>query len=205
MASRGKRIASNQRAQLYSLKGVECSADRIVAIFNLKRGRQLIMMIGLPASGKSTLAEKFVEAGWVRLNKDALRLELYGDEANLGDVKEVNRLFYSRLEEALKAGRNVLVDNLNFNESYRKGPIEMARSYGYASITNLLLNVPVEECIRRNAGRSRQVPEQVIRDFAVTMYGVGYPRLHEGQLLALGSGSAVGQYVVERLRKGSQP
>lgn len=203
MASRGRKLASHQRASLWALKGLETDAERIVSIFNLKKGRQLIMMIGLPASGKSTLADKFVEKGWVRLNKDALRLELYGDESNLGDVKEVNRLFYSRLEEALKAGRNVLVDNLNFNASYRKGPIEMARSYGYAAINNLLLNVPADECLRRNKGRARQVPENVIREIAVIMYGDGYPRPSEGQLLVLGSGSAPGRYVVQRLRKAT--
>lgn len=203
MVSRGQKIASKQRANLWSLKGMEVDADRIVSIFNMKKGGQLVMMIGLPASGKSTLAEKFVEAGWVRLNKDALRQELYGDEAELGDMKVINRLFYSRLEEALKAGRNVLVDNLNFNMFYRKGPIEMARSFGYRHITNLLLNVPADECVRRNKGRARQVPENVIHEVAAMMYGDGYPRPFEGQLLVLGSGSGVGLYIVERLRKSN--
>jgi predicted kinase len=142
---------------------MEVSAAAIIKAFDsVNRGNgQLIMMVGLPASGKSTISDALVAAGWVRLNKDTLRKELYGDEAIQGDVKEVNRLYYQRLEEALVARKRIVVDNINLNYFFRKGTIERARLEGYRDISNVVLKVPVEECIRRNAGRERKVPDEV--------------------------------------------
>lgn len=185
------------------LKGREVSAEEILAAFEQARGKagSVVMLVGMPASGKSTLSAPFEAAGWIRLNKDALRKELYGDEAAKGDLKEVNSLFYKRLEEALAGNLCLLVDNLNHNQHYRRGPIARAREAGYTEITNLVLDVPVEECVRRNASRARKVPEQVIRDVGAEIAG-NLPTRSEGRLLVIQPGSTPGRFIVKQARSG---
>ena len=159
------------------------------------------MLIGLPASGKSTISEAFEKLGWLRLNKDSLRKELYGDEGIQGVFKEVNSLFYERLEAALKAGRNVLIDNTNVSTLHRKGPLAMAADYGYHHITHVFLDVPVEECMRRNSLRDRKVPDEAFAELAhaLTWEG-GIPKREEGNLVVLNPGRERHEFLVKRVR-----
>jgi|GEM_PF-948495 len=163
---------------------------------------RMVFLIGLPASGKSTISDAFEKAGWLRFNKDALRKELYGDESKLGNAKEVNALFYSRLEEALRQGRNVLIDNTNVNTLHRKGSLAMAEQYGYDRITHVFLDVPLEECLRRNALRERKVPEEAMRQLAESLTWPGsVPSAKEGDLIVLKPGDAIGDFLVDRVRQ----
>jgi len=162
---------------------------------------QMVLLIGLPASGKSSISAAFEKAGWVRINKDALRLELYVDESTLGVPREISALFYKRLEEALKNGRNVLIDNTNISPLHRKGPIAMAGDYGYTRVTHVLLDVPLQECLRRNRLRARQVPEAALIEMAEALtWKGGVPSRREGHLVVLKPGRAVGEFFVDRVR-----
>lgn len=205
-------IRGNRGGSVFAgLRGREVALSSIMNAFDqtwAKRKRfaagnvgtgMLVMLIGLPASGKSTLTEAFESRGWLRLNKDSIRKELYGDEAILGDPKEVNRVFYERLEAACRQSRRIVVDNLNLNQFYRKGPIATAREHGYVDISNIVLDVPVDECVRRNALRARQVPEAVIRQHAMTLKA-GFPSQAEGRLLVLANAPSQGGASVNRNR-----
>lgn len=201
-----------RRSQFATMRGKDVAVAAIVRAFTMASDRRrrlarsgeitgsAIMLVGLPASGKSTLTDAFVAAGWVQLNKDAIRLELYGDASVLGDKDEVNRIFYERLEAACKANRNVVVDNININYFFRKGPIKAVREAGYFDVTNVVLDVPLEECLKRNAGRDRKVPEDQIRQLAATLHGGGMPTAREARLLVLSPGSARNRFVVHKWR-----
>ena len=202
----------DSRSPFAAMRGKEVSVGALINAFVTtsrkrrrfpRRGQSsglLVMMIGLPASGKSTLTDAFRAAGFVHLNKDAIRQELYGDASAVGDVKEVNRLFYSRLEEACQASANIVVDNLNLNFFYRRGPAACAREHGYADITNIVLDIPLEECLKRNANRDRKVPEEVIRQHAQTLRA-GFPTSAEGRLVVLGNSlTSRDRFVVKRVR-----
>jgi predicted kinase len=162
---------------------------------------RMVLLIGLPASGKSTISSAFEKAGWVRLNKDSLRKELYGDESVAGNLREVSGLFYRRLEEALQNGRNVLIDNTNVSPLHRKGPLATALVHGYTRITHVFLDVPVEECLRRNSLRDRKVPEAAIRELAEALtWKGGVPTRSEGHLVVLKPGSNPSDFLVDRVR-----
>ena len=60
----------------------------------------LIVMCGLPASGKSTYSQWLEESGvFKRVCPDKIRGELYGDENIQGDGKQVFAIAHARLKD----------------------------------------------------------------------------------------------------------
>lgn len=120
---------------------------------------RFIMMVGLPGSGKSTYAKKHFE-DFVILESDALREELLGDAESQAN----NALIFSEMEKraisALLDGRNVVYDATNIDEQNRKNLLSKlpcgVRKEAF------VLQAPISVCLRRNASRSRHVPEAVI-------------------------------------------
>ena len=77
---------------------------------------KLMVLKGLPASGKSTFAKELEKEGYVRVSKDDIRVdsELFPDGYNFKNkghekrvIKERNRI----VTEALQAEKNVIVDD----------------------------------------------------------------------------------------------
>lgn len=74
-----------------------------------------IILIGLPASGKSTYAEKIKNDNTVVLSSDSIRKEIYGNESIQGNPKEIFDTLYSRMRSALSENKDVIVDATNIN------------------------------------------------------------------------------------------
>ncbi|MBD2539342.1 AAA family ATPase [Coleofasciculus sp. FACHB-SPT36] len=125
---------------------------------------RLILLIGLPCSGKSSLAQQLVaERPQHRLiATDAIREQLFGDEAIQGSWllvwSEVQRQFSQAVEEK----RQAIFDATNAARKHRREAIATSRDRGFTHITGLWLDTPVQECLERNRLRLRQVPEEVI-------------------------------------------
>ena len=126
---------------------------------------KLILLIGPPAAGKSTFAGKFLEltADVVYLNADSIRKELYGNEDTQGDGSVVFGLLFSRLRQAVKDNKDILVDNTSVRKGHRKKILSMIHS-DY-EIFYKVFKTPLDVCLARNAKRDRKVPEAVIRNF----------------------------------------
>ena len=58
----------------------------------------LILLVGIPGSGKTTYAEKYIEEhnDTIHLSSDKIREELWRNEATQGDNNEVFSLMQSR-------------------------------------------------------------------------------------------------------------
>jgi predicted kinase len=64
------------------------------------------LLIGPPASGKSTLAAVLAErTGAIVLSTDAIRAELYGDASVQGPWSEIEPLLHQRLRDSVAAGQ----------------------------------------------------------------------------------------------------
>ena len=73
------------------------------------------MILGPPASGKSTKSNEYIKQDFVYLNRDKLG----------GKILDL----VSKLEAALKAGSNVLLDNLFPTKAIRKPFIDLCKQY----------------------------------------------------------------------------
>ncbi len=167
----------------------------VAELLGLLGGPRLIVLIGLPASGKSTLAETLESLGYFRSSADKIRGELYGDEHIQGNPDEVYGLVWKRLHTALEQGRLVVSDLLNLSRSRRVGIIELAKSKGLVPDL-FLLDVPYNVCIERNRKRDRHVPEELLRDFALALRSSGAPRPDEGRLTVLRQSDELGKFYI---------
>lgn len=132
---------------------------------------EIIMMKGLPASGKSTFAREFVKGkkDWVRVNNDELGNMLFGElfaEGQSGKIDSMRKLI---IETSVEKGLNVLVDNTNLHpkhEEYLTALIEQTNATGkkiYKLTIKDFTDVPLSECLKRNRNRENPVPDKVIR------------------------------------------
>lgn len=114
----------------------------------------LFMMIGIPGSGKSTFAKKYLSGTY--LSSDDLR-----DELGKIDIWEE---MYVRTEEALRSGEDLIYDATSIKEKDQKTVLELAKKYGARSVAYVMLT-SFEQCIERNCKRdeNRIVPEDVVK------------------------------------------
>ncbi len=137
------------------------------------------MLVGLPGSGKSTIAAEHRASGVAVHSSDEIREELFGNAAVQGDNDIVFRLLHRRITEDLQSGKSVTYDATNLN--YRRRA-EFLRQINKLGIQNLvkrcvLLATPVDICKERNRSRSRSVPDEAIDRM---VRGFDPPTLHEG-------------------------
>lgn len=122
---------------------------------------KLTMLRGLPASGKSTYART---QDAFRVNKDDIRQALHGgvwSKENERDViKERDRLIRFNLKTS-----DVIVDDTNFASKHEVNLRKIAQECGADFEIKLFTDVPLAECIKRDAARQGKahVGESVIR------------------------------------------
>ena len=126
----------------------------------------LIVMCGLPASGKSTYS-KWLEESKVfkRVCPDLIRKELYGNENIQGDGKQVFDIAYERIKLNGMFDNNVVFDATNTTKKTRKELIQKMRPH-FDIIICKWLSTPLNICVKRNFSRKRQVPYEVLKRMA---------------------------------------
>lgn len=121
------------------------------------------VLVGLPASGKSTWAEKkAAESNNTEVfSSDALRKELYGDESTQGDPNFIFTTLKGRIKKCLLAGKNAILDATNVS---RKNRVSFMQEFKNIPCEKncVVFIVPVRTLIERNSNRKRVVPEMVI-------------------------------------------
>lgn len=145
---------------------------------------KMIITHGAPGSGKSTIANKLVEKDpmkAIRANRDDLReiIAPEGAEYHNGTPrpeveKAVGELQHEIIEKGLREGKTVIVDDTNLNPRRVVPLVKLAQKHN-AEIEQIHVNVPIEECKRRNHARGdaggRRVPDFVIDNMAKNAYG----------------------------------
>lgn len=135
---------------------------------------------GLPASGKTSWALEqlsLAEPGQIaRLNRDDLRLLLHNQAPHTPlTEQQVSLVQHGGIEQLLRAGIPVIVDDTNLRARHLRNLAEIAWRCG-AEFTVQDFDTPLEECIRRDAARPRPVGEAVIRGMHTRyLAGHGWP------------------------------
>ena len=124
---------------------------------------KLIMMLGLPCSGKSTKAiELAKEYNATVFSSDALRQELFSDINCQTRNEELFRELHKRIKDCLKSGKSAIYDACCIHYKERKAFLDELKKIPCEKIC-IVMATPFEECVRRAKIRERQVPEHVIK------------------------------------------
>jgi predicted kinase len=119
----------------------------------------LILLVGPPASGKSSFARAWIECGRLDpdgvVSCDVVRSELFGDRVDVDDDPVVFDEMDRRVASRLAAAHAVVVDATNVLPHARTRMIAWARQYG-RPVTALRFPVATEVLVHRNSERSGQ-------------------------------------------------
>lgn len=131
---------------------------------------KLIITRGLPASGKTTFARRWVNADprtRIRLNRDELRRMLHADVgATTNGLQEhlITKIQQDTARQALRAGTDVIVDDTNLRGRTAADWATLADVVGAEFAVQDFTHVTAETCLWRNAQRPAEtrVPEEVV-------------------------------------------
>jgi predicted kinase len=130
----------------------------------MNKNKQIVLTIGASGSGKSTWARKFLEENpdYIYVNADTMRLALTGDESNQDRNHHVFQTLENMVGYFMILGKNILIDNCNYDKRNRLIWNRLATAHGYQK-TWVVFQTGLEQCILNNQKRKRCVPESVIR------------------------------------------
>ena len=123
------------------------------------------LLIGAPASGKTTLAGVLAMlTGAVVLSTDVVRAEMFGDAAVQGPWRDIEALLHQRIRDSVAAGVPVIVDATHARRPWRLTITQALALPAPVEWIGWWLYTPLATCLQWNQTRERLVPEAVIRE-----------------------------------------
>jgi len=137
--------------------------------------KRLILMVGVPGSGKSTFAKYLINSHvapdeYAYICPDDIREELSGEANNQRASEQAWKLTYERLEQKLNVNNTdnvatqIIFDAVLANPRTRKRLVNIARKYK-ADIVYIIMATPLSRALERNKSRRREVSDDVIINF----------------------------------------
>lgn len=128
--------------------------------------KNLVIVAGIPGSGKSTWIEQSLGENDVHISRDAIRFSLLeeGEDYFAHETQTFDK-FVSAINENLNAGKRVFADATHINWASRRKLLERIRDKENIDIDVYTFATPLEVCLERNEqreGRAR-VPKSVVK------------------------------------------
>jgi predicted kinase len=98
--------------------------------------QKMIIMVGVPGSGKSTVANRLIKMNqnWIRVNQDELKTRKACEHV---------------ARDNLKKGKSIIVDRCNFDIQQRNVWIKLASEFSVTDIRCLYFKIPLNICKQR--------------------------------------------------------
>ena len=131
--------------------------------------KKIIFLKGLPASGKSTWAKKYVleNPNTIRVNKDDIRIQLHNGIYSKENEVIVIEYQMSLAATALAEGKDVIVDNTHLFGTHEKDYRQLANDMD-VEFEVKFFDTPIDVCIERDSKREgrERVGSKVILDMS---------------------------------------
>ena len=116
-----------------------------VGIPRAKRGGILVVLIGLPGAGKSTLARALARhCGFARIDRDALRAALFpGRRVTAAQKRAANAAVWRAVAVLLRERRSVVVDGMTFASAAQRRRARVLARRLRARCVEVFLDCPV--------------------------------------------------------------
>lgn len=127
---------------------------------------KLLILQGIPASGKSTFAKQWVEEDSktrIIVNRDSIRrgLGVYWIPSREELVSDIE---YSIVNCGMEHDYDICLDSTNLNPNYLNQWLILADNYGY-EVEYKQFDISLEEALERDKNREFPVGEKVINQF----------------------------------------
>lgn len=129
----------------------------------------IFLMIGVPGSGKTTYAKKMLSNVTIPteyVSRDEIRFSLLKPgNKYFSKEKETQKLFWERINNALSEEKSVIIDQTSLTPRARQWLFIHIDKNKYKHIHAIWMDVPLEECLRRNKTREGRafVPPDTIK------------------------------------------
>lgn len=141
--------------------------------------KKVIILRGIPGSGKSTYAKQLVEENpnaYKRINRDDLRAMFDNGYVSKGNEKFVKQVRDILIVKALEDGKHVVVDDTNLSESNLVRIKQLVHDFNKAHNDDVTvelkeMDTPLEVCIARDSAREKKVGERTIRTMHRQFFG----------------------------------
>ena len=149
---------------------------------------ELVMFVGIPASGKSTASKEYEEMGYTVLSSDKIREDMIESATDKSEkfYKFLNANVFEYIKktalESVKKGVNTVIDATNLNRKKRKNFISDFRKLG-CKVKCVLFITSIEVCSERNKQREGRayVPlkdmRKMIKSFECPYYWEGFSEI----------------------------
>lgn len=141
------------------------NSDAIQFGFNSKSYnlRLLVLLVGLPRSGKSTWART---VGFPIVNRDSIRLAMHGQKFHPAAEEFVTAVETAMVKSLFFSGHHsVVVDSTNLKAKHRERWENFCEDFG-VKLAYKVITTGKEECIRRATEEGDQVLVEVIERMA---------------------------------------
>ena len=131
----------------------------------------VIMLVGVPGSGKTTLAKRAFGKDALIVSSMECRKEISGNEDDPTITQQAFELFHKRIEEGIDQKKQVIADASNLKKFGREKIYKICRDK-HVPVYAIVFNIPLETLKKQNKLKGSTIPEFAIEKMFYKMKDV---------------------------------